>query len=111
MEQIISLKYDFSFKYLFLNEKVRPHFISDALGVPPKKIISVRLAKTIRALHEALMKEIRVRNARENYVRSEGEDRLNRLYLSLIEDKRSDDLEKAVRDKRYRKQLYREYGI
>lgn len=31
---IISLKYDVSFKYLMLNEKVRCHFISDVLGIP-----------------------------------------------------------------------------
>ena len=38
MGQIISLKYDFSFKYLFLNEAVRRHFISDVLRIPLEEI-------------------------------------------------------------------------
>ena len=46
MGKIISLKYDFSFKYLFLNEAVRRHFISDVLGIPLEEIRSVRLANT-----------------------------------------------------------------
>ena len=46
MGKIISLKYDFSFKYLFLNESVRRHFISDALGIPMEEIRSARLANT-----------------------------------------------------------------
>lgn len=46
MGKIISLKYDFSFKYLFQNETVRRHFISDALGIPLEEIRSVRLANT-----------------------------------------------------------------
>ena len=46
MGKIISLKYDFSFKYLFLNETVRRYFISDALGIPLEEIRSVRLANT-----------------------------------------------------------------
>lgn len=43
--------------------------------------------------------------------RNEGEDRLNRLILSLITDKRNEDIEKAAKDKKYREQLYQEYGI
>lgn len=46
MGQIISLKYDFSFKYLFLNETVRWYFISDVLRIPLEDIRSVRLANT-----------------------------------------------------------------
>lgn len=46
MGEMISLKYDFSFKYLFRNEKVRRHFLSDVLGIPPEEIRSVRLADT-----------------------------------------------------------------
>ncbi|MDE6166906.1 MAG: Rpn family recombination-promoting nuclease/putative transposase [Acetatifactor sp.] len=44
--EIISLKYDFSFKYLMLNEKVRRYFIADALGIPAEEIRSIRLANT-----------------------------------------------------------------
>lgn len=46
MGDIVSLKYDFSFKHLFLNEEVRRYFISDALGIPVEEIRSVRLANT-----------------------------------------------------------------
>lgn len=46
MGQILSLKYDFSFKYLFLNEEIRRHFISDVLGIPLEEIRSVRLTNT-----------------------------------------------------------------
>lgn len=40
---IVSLKYDFSFKQLMLNEEVRRYFISDVLGIPVGEIRSVRL--------------------------------------------------------------------
>lgn len=40
-----------------------------------------------------------------------GEERLNRLYLILIDNKRYEDLEKAARDKEYREQLYKEYQL
>ncbi len=46
MGNIVSLKYDFSFKHLFMNEEVRRYFISDALGIPAEEIRSVRLANT-----------------------------------------------------------------
>ena len=89
------------------------------------------LRKNLRLIHEARLKEIRDRDAREDYVRkegwneghskgwneghskgrSEGEDRLNCLNCRLIEDKRFEDLESATQDKEYREQLYKEYGI
>lgn len=46
MGKIISLKYDYSFKHLLLNEKIRRHFISDALEIPFGEIRTVRLANT-----------------------------------------------------------------
>lgn len=46
MGKIISLKYDFSFKYLFQNELVRRQFISDVLGIPLTQIRSARLTNT-----------------------------------------------------------------
>lgn len=80
-----------------------------------KEVKAMSLGKTLRMLHEARLKEIRDRNAREDYVRGEGieqgELRVNRLYRALIMDKRYDDMEKAVNDKSFREQLYREYGI
>ena len=42
--EIISLKYDFSFKSLMRNEEVRKYFISDALEIPVGEIKSVKLA-------------------------------------------------------------------
>lgn len=44
--ETISLKYDFSFKQIMLNEEVRKYFISDVLGIPAAEIRSVRLANS-----------------------------------------------------------------
>ena len=80
-----------------------------------KEVRGMSLRRTLRALYEARQKEIRDRSAREDYVRSEGqregEDRLNRLNASLIADRRFEDLEKAIQDKGYREQLYKQYGL
>ena len=104
-----------------------------------KEVRVMSLRKNLRLIHEARLKEIRDRDAREDYVRkegwneghsegwnaghsegwnaghskgrSEGEDRLNRLNCRLIADKRFEDLKKATQDKEYREQLYKEYGI
>lgn len=76
-----------------------------------KEVRIMSLRKTLRLMHEARLKEIRDRDAREDYVRGEGEDRLNRLHGSLIADKRFADLERSIKDKKYREQLYKEYEI
>ena len=80
-----------------------------------KEVRTMRLGKTFKALYDAHMKQIRDRNARDDYVRmeglAEGEDRMNRLVLNLIQDGRHDDIEKAAKDKEYRNMLYREYGM
>ena len=36
---------------------------------------------------------------------------MNRLILSLIQAGRQEDIEKAAKDKTYRDQLYKEYGM
>ena len=41
-----SLKYDFVFKYLMLNEEVRKAFLSDILDIPVERIRSARLLNT-----------------------------------------------------------------
>lgn len=41
----------------------------------------------------------------------EGEERHNCLIIKLIEDKRMGDLNRSMKDKEYRKELYREYNI
>ena len=80
-----------------------------------KEARTMRLGKTLRVLYDAHMKQIRDRNARDDYVRmegrSEGEDRMNRLVLSLIQAGRQEDIERAATDKKYRDQLYEEFGI
>lgn len=43
---IVSLKHDFSFKQIMLNEEVRKYFISDVLESPAEEIRSVRLANS-----------------------------------------------------------------
>ena len=84
-----------------------------------KEVRVMSLRKTFRMMHEAKLKEIRDRDAREDYVRNEGraqglaegEDRLRQLHGKLIEDRRFEDLERSVKDSKYREQLYKEYGI
>ena len=43
---IVSLKHDFSFKQIMLNEEVRKYFISDVLEIPAEEIRSVRLVNS-----------------------------------------------------------------
>ena len=43
--------------------------------------------------------------------REEGESRLSALIQKLIDEKRAADVLKVSKDKEYREQLYREYGI
>ncbi|MDY3239227.1 MAG: hypothetical protein SOW80_03790, partial [Anaerovoracaceae bacterium] len=43
--------------------------------------------------------------------REEGEEKLNQLYLLLIQQNRMDDLQKAAEDKTFRQKLYREFGL
>ena len=76
-----------------------------------REVRTMRLGRTLKALHDAHIKDIRDRNARDDYVRMETEDKMNRLILSLIQDGRQEDIEKAAKDKKYRDQLYKEYGI
>ena len=38
--------------------------------------------------------------------RTEGEDKMNRLILNLIQAGRQEDIEKVAKDKKYRDQLY-----
>ncbi|HBA48281.1 MAG TPA: hypothetical protein DCZ91_10890 [Lachnospiraceae bacterium] len=40
-----------------------------------------------------------------------GEERLNHLYLTLINAKKTNDLERAMRDKDFRDTLYQKYGL
>ena len=96
------------------------------------------LSERMRARYEAHLKEIRDRNAREDYVRSQGaeigreegkqeairigeergirigEERLNRLNQLnhlLAEQGRVDDIIKAADDEEYRKKLYEEFKM
>lgn len=80
-----------------------------------KEVRVMSLGKTLRMMHEVRQKEIRDRYARDSYVRKEGieqgEDRVNRLNICLMDDNRYDDLKRAASDKAYREQLYKEYDI
>ena len=84
-----------------------------------REVRVMRLGKTFKLLYDAHMKQIRDRNARDDYVRMEGlekgreeglekgraegftagEDKMNRLVLSLIQSGRQADIEKAAKDK------------
>lgn len=92
-----------------------------------REVRTMGLGRTLKALYDAHMKDIRDRNARDDYVRmeghaagkiegrieglTEGEDKMNRLILSLIQAGRQEDIEKAAKDKKYRDLLYEEFGI
>ena len=44
---IVSMKYDYLFKYLMQNPLIRKHFVSDVLDIPLEEISSVRLANPV----------------------------------------------------------------
>lgn len=87
MGKFVSLKDDINFKYLFrmdewirlfnaqteeelgmLNAKTKNPGIAEAI----REVREMGLGKTLKALHDAHMKESRDRNARDDYVRMEG---------------------------------------
>lgn len=43
--------------------------------------------------------------------REEGENRVNQLYSKLIAEKRTEELARAIQDKRFRDALYKSYGL
>ena len=43
--------------------------------------------------------------------RNEGEDRVSRLYQSLMEEKKMTEMERAASDRTFREMLYKRYGI
>ena len=84
-----------------------------------KEVRIMNLGKTMRALYEGHMKQIRDQYARDEYVRTEGKkqgieqgmEQASRLNLRLIEDNRLEDLKRAAKDKAYLEKLLKEYGI
>ena len=68
-----------------------------------------------RLRYEAHLKEIRGRNAREDYVREEGRKEgvgsMTRLTEILLNESRYDNLKRASTDKKYRQRLFEEYRI
>ncbi len=88
---IVPPKYDFSFKRLMLNEETDPvddwirllnaeteeeldviKTINPGILEAIREVKVMSLRKNMRALYEAHMKELRDRNARDEYVREEG---------------------------------------
>ena len=80
-----------------------------------KEVRIMSLGKTMRALYEGHMKQVRDQYARDEYVRTEGlqqgMERVNHLNLRLIEDNRLEDLKRAAKDRTYLEKLLKEYGI
>lgn len=92
-----------------------------------KEIRAMGMGRTLKALYDAHMKEIRDRNARDDYVRAEGkaegkaegraegkaegEERLGRLIARLSEDGRTEEIRQAASEREYREKLYKEYGL
>lgn len=64
---------------------------------------------TMNSVEWEIRNEYRVEALAEG--REEGEDCFGRLNLVLLAEKRYSDLERASKDRDYRKQLYQEYGI
>ena len=83
------------------------------------EVKTMSLSKRMRLRYEAHLKEIRDRNAREDYVREEGreegrqegEGSMARLTEILLNESRYDDLKRASTDKKYRQRLFEEYRI
>ena len=67
------------------------------------------MTKVERLIYEEGLED----GTREGFTKGEtrGENRLGKLILSLLADKRHGDLERASKDGEYRKSLYQEYGI
>lgn len=80
-----------------------------------EEVKKMSLSERMRARYEAHMKDVRDRNAREDYVRKEGieqgENRVNQLNRILAEQNRMEDIVRAAEDNEYRKKLYREFGL
>ena len=79
------------------------------------EVKTMSLSKRMRLRYEAHLKEIRDRNAREDYVREEGRKEgvgsMARLTEILLNESRYDDLKRASTDKKYRQRLFEEYRI
>ena len=87
------------------------------------EVKTMSLSKRMRLRYEAHLKEIRDRNAREDYVREEGRQEgreegreegvgsMARLTEILLNESRYDDLKRASTDKKYRQRLFEEYKI
>ena len=79
------------------------------------EVKTMSLSKRMRLRYEAHLKEIRDRNAREEYVREEGRKEgvgsMARLTEILLNESRYDDLKRASTDKKYRQRLFEEYKI
>lgn len=100
-----------------------------------QEVKTMSLRGRLRARYEAHLKEVRDKNAREDYVRKEGiaqgieqgiaqgieqgitqgiaqgENRVNRLNRLLAEQNRMEDIVRAAADEEYRKQLYEEFRL
>ena len=87
------------------------------------EVKTMSLSKRMRLRYEAHLKEVRDRNAREDYVREEGrsegleagyskgEEAMAKLIQILSQEKRYEDLERVSTDKKYRKKLLEEYRL
>lgn len=74
-----------------------------------KKKAEVNLMLLTEFNQEAFARVIREEGRKEG--KEEGENRVNRLHSRLILENRLDDLARAVNDKQYQAELYKEYGL
>lgn len=73
---------------------------------PPSPYATISIAMQIMEPIQEFDEELFAETMRE-----EGEDRLNQLYLTLMKEQKSKDLERAMRNKNFRNTLYERYGL
>lgn len=76
-----------------------------------KQLQVISQDKQMRMEYEAREKAVRDYNQGMYEAEQRGEERVNKLYSLLIQEKRHADLERSINDTGFRKQLMKEYGI
>ena len=88
-----------------------------------REVREINLRGRLRMRYEAHVKAARDQRAQESYAReiaikegleqgiAQGQARVNLLYKILIENSRSEEIERAVTDTEYQKKLFEEFRI
>lgn len=80
-----------------------------------RELKQINLSRALRELHEARLKEKRDQKAFRDYdiaeALADGTERTNHLIRLLIQNSRSDEIERAVTDRQYQQQLFEEFHL